>query len=100
MTLLYSNKTPDDIVYKDEWQNFERENSNLKVVHTITENTTGWNVITGRIDEAMIREFCNDLDNTLFYICGPPGMVDAMQGILKGMNITPQNVKVERFVGY
>lgn len=101
ITLLYSNKTPDDIVYKDEWAIFERENPNLKVVHTITQlEGTNWTGRTGRIDENLIKEYCNDLQNTPFYICGPPGMVDGLSNLLKTINVPQQNIKVEKFVGY
>ena len=100
LTLLYSNRTPADIVYKNEWVIFEKQNKNLKVVNTITENTTGWSGKTGRINESMIKEFCDDVDNAIFYICGPPGMVDGLSNLLKTMNINPQNIKVEKFVGY
>lgn len=101
MTLLYSNKTPADIVYKGEWAVFERENPNLTVVHTITEYSgADWKGRRGRIDENMIREYCNDLQNTPFYICGPPGMVNAMLELLINIGVPGPNVKVERFVGY
>lgn len=99
LTLLYSNKTPNDIVYKDEWAVFERENKNLKVVHTITDDAA-WHGRKGRINEAMIREFCNDMNNTLFYICGPPGMVEGLSNLLKTMNVPLQNTKIEKFAGY
>lgn len=99
LTLLYSNRTADDICYRDEWPVFEQENPNLRVVHTITDDVS-WHGRKGRINEAMIREFCSDLNNTLFYICGPPGMVDGLSSLLKTMDIPPQNIKVEKFAGY
>lgn len=99
MTLLYSNKTPNDICYKDEWDAFEKQNPHLKVVNTITDDAS-WHGRKGRINEAMIREFCSDLNSTLFYICGPPGMVDALYNLLKAMNIPQQNIKIEKFAGY
>ena len=100
MTLLYSNKTPEDIVYKDEWPLFEQQNPNLKVEHTITDDITGWDGRTGRINAAMIKEFCSDINNTLFYICGPPGMVTGLFELLKTINIPISNVKIEKFAGY
>ena len=101
LILLYSNKTPSDIVYKDEWHVFEKENPNLKVINTITQpEGTDWQERIGRVDEKMIREFCADLNNALFYICGPPGMVDGLSNLLKTMNIPLQNIKIEKFVGY
>ena len=100
LTLLYSNKTPADIVYKDEWQIFEKENKNLKVINTITDDTTNWQGRTGRINEVMVREACNDLNSAIFYICGPPGMVDGLSNLLKTMNVPQQNIKIEKFAGY
>ncbi|MEK6984616.1 MAG: FAD-dependent oxidoreductase [Nanoarchaeota archaeon] len=100
MTLLYSNRAPADIVYKDEWPGFEKQNPNFKVVHTITDNTTGWGGRTGRINEDMIREFCSDINNTLFYICGPPKMVEGLSQLLKTMKMPQQNIKMEKFAGY
>jgi glycine betaine catabolism B len=100
MTLLYSNRAPDEICYKDEWASMENQNPNLKVVNTITDETPEWNGKKGRISEEMIKEHCNDFENTLFYICGPPGMVDGLSQLLKSMNIPQQNIKVEKFAGY
>ncbi len=87
-------------MYKNEWDVFEKQNPNLKVVNTVTDDTTGWSGRTGRINEAMIREFCDDVDNAIFYICGPPGMVDGLSNLLKTMNISQGNIKIEKFVGY
>lgn len=99
LTLLYSNRNADEICYKDEWPLMEKENPNLKVVNTITDDHS-WSGRKGRIDEKMVTEFCNDVNNTVFYICGPPGMVGTLTNLLKAMNVPQQNVKIEKFVGY
>ena len=99
LTLLYSNRTPNDIVYKDEWSLFEQQNPNLKVVNTITDDPN-WQGRKGRINESLVKEFCSDLNNTIFYICGPPGMVTGLSDLLKTMNISQSNIKIERFAGY
>ena len=99
LTLLYSNKTAADIVYKDEWEAFQKQNPNLKVVHTITDDAS-WHGRKGRINEAMIKEFCSDVNTAIFYICGPPGMVTGLYELLKTMNIPQSNIKIEKFAGY
>jgi len=99
LTLIYSNKTPDEICYREEWSIFEKQNPNLKVINTITEDQL-WQGRKGRIDEGLIKEFCDDLSNTLFYICGPPAMVEGLSQLLKSMNIPQQNIKIEKFAGY
>ena len=101
LALIYSNKTPADIVYKDEWPIFEKQNPNFKAINTITDGSDpSWKGKTGRINEELIREICDDFNNTLFYICGPPGMVDGLSKLLKTMNVSQQNIKIEKFVGY
>ena len=100
MALMYSNRTPEEICYKDEWPIMEKNNPNLKVVNTITDNASDWSGRIGRIDDKMIREFCDDLQNTVFYACGPSAMVDAMLNLLKSMSVPQQNIKKEIFAGY
>ena len=99
MTLLYSNRTANDICYKKEWEDWQNQNPNLKVVNTITDDPN-WQGRKGRIDDKLIKEFCSDIDNTIFYICGPPGMVSGLSDILKTMDIPQQNIKIEKFAGY
>lgn len=99
LTLLYSNRIPTEICYKNEWDLWQKQNPNLKVVNTITDDLS-WQGRKGRINEQMIKEFCSDLNNTLFYICGPPAMVEGLSQLLKTMNVPQQNVKIEKFVGY
>lgn len=100
IVLLYSNRTPDNICYNDQWPGFERENQNFRVVHTITDLVTGWNGRTGRIDENLVKESCSSINNALFYICGPPGMVEGLSQLLKAMDVPPKNVRIEKFEGY
>ena len=100
LTLLYSNRNPDEICYRNEWIEMEKQNPNLKVMHTITDETSDWTGRKGRIDEKMIREFCDDFENTLFYTCGPLAMVDAIINLLNSMNVPKQNIKREIFTGY
>ena len=99
LTLIYSNRIPDEICYKDEWPLFEKQNPNLKVVNTITDDEN-WQGMKGRISDAIIKEFCTDLNNTLFYICGPPAMVEGLSQLLKSMNVPQKNIKIEKFAGY
>jgi ferredoxin-NADP reductase len=43
----------------------------------------------------------NELNNSIFYICGPPGMLKAMQALLQEqLEIPKERIKVEEFTGY
>ncbi len=98
--LLYSNKTPESITFMEDLDLFEKSNEHLEIVHTITQPDSSWQGRTGRVDEKMIRENTADLKTPVFYVCGPPAMVDGMRALLKGMNIPDERVKFEQFTGY
>ncbi|MFQ6010892.1 MAG: ferredoxin--NADP reductase [Nitrososphaerales archaeon] len=102
ITLLYSSKTPQEIIYRTLWEDLEKTNTNLKVVHTITraEDHAAWHGLTGRIDDNLIRENVENLNNTIFYICGPPALVRALNDLLSMMRINVYDIKIESFSGY
>ena len=99
LLLIYSSRVPAEICYKNEWDSWQKQNSNLKVIYTITDDPL-WQGRKGRITEAVIKEFCSGLNNVLFYICGPPAMVEGLSQLLRTMNVPQQNVKIEKFIGY
>jgi NAD(P)H-flavin reductase len=93
-------------------------NKNLKIIYTISEKdqndneqssplsstTTGdWKGEYGRINKAMILKYVDthELNNSIFYICGPPSMLKAMQILLQeDLEIPKERIKVEEFTGY
>ena len=111
-----SNRNQNNILYKKEFNECARMNKNLKVVYSITEEEGGeeqqaqtsspsiaWNGERGRIDKAMLTRYLSDKDikDSIFYICGPPGMVKAMQNLIQNeLQIQKENIKTEEFTGY
>lgn len=75
-TFIYSNKTWDDVCFRDGLHALEQEHSNrLTVVHALTRETNaslfGNRVRKGRISPDLIREFVPDPKAALFFSCGP-----------------------------
>ncbi|MBI2173229.1 MAG: xylene monooxygenase [Candidatus Aenigmarchaeota archaeon] len=99
ITLLYSSRTPEDIAFRKELEELQKENKNLRVIHTVTRaEGLQWSGRKGRIDENMIREFLKR--QPVFYVCGPPAMVDGTVQILKDIDIEENRIKREKFTGY
>jgi ferredoxin-NADP reductase len=51
----------------------------------------------------MITKYLNDNEimNSIFYICGPLGMVDAMKKLLQERLLIPNDrIRIEEFTGY
>lgn len=100
ITLLYSNRTPEEIIFRDYLEKLEGSIS-LDVVHTITrpqDLNESWNGRVGRIDEMFIREYSKGGDR--YYVCGPLPFVEAMLALLGQMGITSDRVHFEKFTGY
>jgi len=100
VTLLYGNRTEADIVFRQELEKMQRENNNLKVVFTLAEPDANWEGYTGNIDADMIKKEVTEYPEIMFYVCGPPAMVQAMENLLKALGVPVGNVKKENFAGY
>lgn len=102
--LLYSNSTPEEIAFREELDELADQHDWLQVIHTISrpeDSDSPWRERTGRIDAELIREVSADLQQPLYYVCGPPGMVKAMTDILQDeFGIAEEDLRVEKFVGY
>jgi ferredoxin-NADP reductase/nitrite reductase/ring-hydroxylating ferredoxin subunit len=101
-----SNRNPQNILYKIDFDNWLKINQNLRIIHTVTEAQTpdaDWKGEKGRIDIAMLKKHtkADDLEKSIFYICGPPAMVKAMKEILEqNLKIPTERIRIEVFTGY
>jgi len=107
-----SNKNQQNILFKREFDNWASLNENLKIIYTLSDDnsnankvsgTEEWKGENGRIDKEMILKYVdnNVLNNSIFYICGPPEMLKSMQSLLeKELEIPKERIKVEEFTGY
>lgn len=104
MILLYSNRTENDIVFRDDLASMQAENKKLKVFHTLTSpdiDKNYWKGETGRIDSKMVKEKIPDYKERVFYICGPPKMVEVLKTILsEELKVQKEKIKWEHFTGY
>lgn len=95
ITLMYSNKTPGDIIFRDELDRLGRR-ENVTVYHTLTADVpAGWNGLTGRIDADMIADRIEERREKIWYVCGPPPMVEALERTLEEMEIPESMRRIE-----
>lgn len=100
ITLLYGNRTENDIAFKKELEIMQRQNPNLKVKFVISEPTATWKGATGFIDAEIISREIPDYKETVFYTCGPPAMVEAMEKLVESLGLSKSQLKREYFAGY
>ena len=87
VTLLYGNRTENDIAFRKELETMQQQNKNLKVVFTLNEANSGWKGAIGLIDTEMIKREIPDYKETFFYTCGPPAMVQIMEKLVEQLGL-------------
>jgi ferredoxin-NADP reductase len=100
IVLFYACSTPNDIVFREEFEELAKNNSNFKIVFTVSEAQTDWKGKVGRINADMIKQELPDFAEYIFYACGPPPMVKAMQTLVEGIGLSKEKLKIEYFTGY
>jgi len=99
--LFYSNITEDDIAFKQELKHWQSISKNIKIYFTVTAcDPKDSSCLKGRIDKEMITDQIKDASRRMFFIFGPPKMVEAMTGVCEGMGCDKEDVRIENFIGY
>jgi ferredoxin-NADP reductase len=100
LTVLYSVRTTNDILFNREFHDLAAENPNFNFYVTCTRlhPEDKWTGRRGRIDPAWVREQVHDLPNTVFYACGPNPLVEfAEELVLHGLNVPKVQMKTEKW---
>ena len=95
LTLLYSAKTPDELLFREELEAIARDNPNVGCHFSVTRpGGTDWAGRVGRIDREM-AEAAGVEAGSLFYICGPPPMIADMVRMATALGAQPSRIRYE-----
>jgi len=98
MRLLYSSRTLEDVIYREELERLAGARDGLEVVHALTrDQPPGWPGYARRIDAEMLREVAWDDARAQAFVCGPTRLVESVAGELVALGYDPSRVKTERF---
>lgn len=104
LVLLYSSKTPEDIVFRSELDEFAHRNHAIRILHTITRpDASGgeWAGHTGRVDQELVHEALRGIRHPLVYVAGPPGFVAEIRRLLEvGIHLSKEDIRTDEFDGY
>ena len=97
--LLYSSRTPEDVIYSNELEKLRATNTGLEILHTFTRaQPPGWTGYARRIDNQMLSEVVKPLGiSPQTFICGPTLLVEAAANGLVQIGVESGQVRTERF---
>jgi ferredoxin-NADP reductase len=100
ITLFYGCRTENDLAFRKELEELAEKNSNLKLVFMVYEATTQWKGATGTINAERVKQELPDYKENMFYTCGPPPMIEAMEKLVVSLGLPKEKLKREFFSGY
>jgi ferredoxin-NADP reductase len=97
--LLYSSRSLEDVIYRDELDQLMKSSTMLEVVQTLTRTQPpGWTGYSRRINTQMLREVAWPVEqHPLAFICGPTQFVETAAASLVELGHEPARIKTERF---
>jgi len=97
--LLYSSRSWDEVIYRDELARLSETDPTLEVRHTLTrEQPEEWTGFRRRIDRTMLEEVAwPPGERPHVFVCGPTPLVEAVATTLVDLGHDPALVKTERF---
>ncbi len=103
LSLIYSNRRPEDAAFLTELQTLEQRNKNFRLIATMTEmdkSARSWQGETGLIDGSLLKRTIGDILAPIYYLVGPPALVAAMRQALNLVGIDDDDIRTEEFFGY
>ena len=101
ITLIVSFSTTEEMILYEQLSQISEKHKNIKVVYTITNpQNMLWKGATGRISAELIKKYVPDIVSPLYYIVGPPPMVEATVQMVGEMVVPEEHILQEHFSGY
>jgi predicted ferric reductase len=95
--LFYASKDWDGVTFREELESL-RGKMKLDIVWVLEVAPDGWEGEKGRIDAALLRRHLpKRFERLQYFVCGPSGMMDAMETALASIGVAPERVHTERF---
>ena len=99
ITLLYSVRSPQQVIYADELMERAQQDKDLEVIFAYTRTAPEqWTGYQQRLDETILKQVLQKYATPpVAYICGPTAFVENVANILVGLGLPATDVLTERF---
>lgn len=96
MNLIYSN-SDNNFIFGEELKEIDKNHDNIQV--ELFNSTLQGHLDSPKIDE-ITKKWKLDTTNCIWWLCGPPGMVTAIEESLEKIKVPYGNIRSEKFTGY
>ena len=97
LLLIYANNVWDQVTFREEIERLQPA-LNLRVVHVLAKAPQGWEGASGFVTEELLRRWIPPPEaGHEYFVCGPPGMMLAVEQALLRLGVARGDVHSERF---
>ena len=98
--VIYSDNEVKSMAFLDELKQMDGAHDNMKLVMSVTRDET-WRGEKRHVDGTFVKEYLGGgFADRLYYVSGPPAIVEKVAASLKGSGIAEDAVKTDSFSGY
>lgn len=100
ITLVYGQRSRDELYYHEEFLALAAQHSNFRYVPALSHEPEGsdWSGFRGFVHEAARAAFDNDFRGHKAYLCGPPLMIEACISTLMQGRLFERDIYTEKFI--
>jgi ferredoxin-NADP reductase len=100
IVLVYGSRSEQEIAFRQQIDEMQASNSNLRVIYILNQASSSWKGRVGFVTTELIQQEVSDYRDRVFYACGPPVMVSAMQKLVNALGLPENQLKLEALVGH
>ncbi len=104
ITLIYANRDIDSIIYQDKLAKIKEEyGDRFNYIRSLDNASANWDGESGMLNLEKMKSLISGLkdwnnESTLYYVCGPQGLMDLAFEAFEGLNLDPHCTFKESFV--
>ena len=97
IALLYAARRVEDAAFVHELSLIAQRHPQVRIGLTFSAGSAPPPWRTGHIDAVMVRQYVPHPAHTVFCVCGPAPMMEAMDRLLRAEGVPPDQIRTERF---
>jgi predicted ferric reductase len=95
--LFFCGRALDRLIFLEQFETLQKR-MNLKVVLVLEEPPRNWTGESGYLTPTILRKYLPaEFRQFEYFVCGPPGLMDAMEEALVGLGVPSRRIHTERF---
>ena len=98
VSLFVGARRPQELLYKEEFEKIHQEHHNIGIFFTVNSaDNQYWPWHQGVFTLDFIRECAHQLIGPIYYLCGPPNMVQDLMHDLEEGGVPPKNIHTDQW---